>query len=70
MTVFVLIREDQNDYGYIDTSVVGVYQHQHLAREREVLERQEAQVQGLDVEDEHSDGEWQVSWLVEEHAVS
>ena len=48
MTVFVLIREDQNEHGYVDAA------------------RQE----GLVVEDDDSpDGEWQVSWKVEEHTV-
>ena len=25
MTVFVLIREDQNEHGYVDTSIAGVF---------------------------------------------
>jgi hypothetical protein len=70
MTIFVLIREDQSELGYIDTSIVGVYQDKQVAREHEAIERQEANEQGLIVEDDESDGDWQVSWLVEEHAVS
>jgi len=71
MTVFVLIREDQNEHGYIDTSITGVFQGKHLAEEHQVLERLHARDQGLVVEDDESpDGEWQVSWKIEEHLVS
>lgn len=71
MTVFVLIREDQNEHGYVDTSIAGVFHTEHVAREQESVERRNARDQGLIVEDDDSsDGEWQVSWTVEEHAVS
>lgn len=70
MTVFVLIREDQNQHGYIDTSVAGVFQSEQVARQQEAVERRHAQDQGLIVEDDDSDGEWQVCWKIEEHAVS
>ena len=71
MTVHVLIREDQNEHGYVDTAIVGVFQHEHVAREREAAERRQARELGLIVEDHDSqDGEWQVSWKVEEYAVS
>lgn len=70
MTVFVLIQEYQNDHGYVDTSIAGVFQYEHLAREREAAERQNARAEGLIVEDDDSpDGEWQVSWKLEEYAV-
>jgi hypothetical protein len=71
MTVFVLIREDQNEHGYVDTSIAGVFHHEYVAREQEAVERRNAREQGLIVEDDDSpDGEWQVSWIVEEYAVS
>jgi hypothetical protein len=71
MTVFVLLREDQNDHGYVDTSVAGVYFERLVAQEQEVLERRKARERGLIVEDDESpDGEWQVSWTVEEYLVS
>lgn len=70
MTVYVLIREDQNEHGYVDTSITGVFRDEHVARQYEVAERQKARAQGLVVEDEESpDGEWQVSWQMEEHVV-
>jgi len=71
MTVHVLIREDQNEHGYIDVSITGVFREKRLANEQEALERLHAREQGLVVEDDESaDGEWQVSWKVEEHVVS
>ncbi len=71
MTVFVLIREDQNEHGYVDTSIAGVFHNEHVAREQEAVERQNAREQGLIVEDDDSsDGDWQVCWKVEEYAVS
>ena len=70
MTVFVLIREDQNEHGYIDTSITGVFREALVAKEMETLERLNARQGGLVVEDDESpDGEWQVSWKVEEHLV-
>jgi hypothetical protein len=71
MTVFLLIREDQNEHGYVDTSIAGVFHEGHVAREQEALERRRAREQGLIVEDDDSpDGDWHVSWSVQEHVVS
>ena len=70
MTVFVLIREDQNEHGYVDTSIAGVFSEEGVAKEMEALERLYARQEGLVVEDDESpDGEWQVSWKVDEHRV-
>ncbi len=71
MTVFVLIREDQNEHGYIDTSITGVFREAGVATEMETLERLHAREQGLVVEDDESpDGAWQVSWTVEEYVAN
>lgn len=70
MTVFVLIREDQNQHGYIDTSITGVFREEQIAKQQEALERLQAREQGLVVEDDSPDGEWQVSWKLEEHIVN
>ena len=71
MTVHILIREDQNEHGYIDVSITGVFREEGVAKEQEALERLHAREQGLVVEDDESaDGEWQVSWKLEEHVVS
>jgi hypothetical protein len=71
MRVFVLIREDQNEHGYIDTSITGIFREARVATEMETLERLHAREQGLVVEDDESpDGEWQVSWKVEEYLLT
>ncbi len=71
MTVFVLIREDQNQHGYIDTSIAGVFHGQQAAAGEESRERIRARAEGLVVEDDDSaDAEWQVSWKIEDYAVS
>jgi len=70
MTVFVLVREDQNEHGFIDTSIAGVFHDQHAAAAEESRERLRARAERLVVEDDSPDGEWQVSWKIEEHAVS
>jgi hypothetical protein len=68
MSVFVLIREDQNEHGYVDTSITGLFREARIAKEMETVERLRARQEGFVVEDDESpDGEWQVSWKVEEH---
>jgi len=47
MTVFVLIREDQNEHGYVDTSIAGVFREADVAKEMETLERLHARQEGL-----------------------
>ena len=70
MVVYVLIREDQNDHGYVDTSVTGVFRDEKTAREQESAERHEAREAGLRVEDDECPaGQWQVSWAIEEHSL-
>jgi hypothetical protein len=68
MTVYLLLREDQNDHGYIDVSVTGVYRDESAAKQRGALERARARDEGLRVEDD-DDADWQVCWRVEEHRV-
>jgi hypothetical protein len=52
-------------------SIASVFRDERVAREREAAERRHASEQGLIVEDDDSpDGEWQVSWKVEEYPVS
>jgi hypothetical protein len=71
MTVFVLIQEHQNEHGYIDTSIAGVFRNEHAAQEHETIERRQARDQGLIVEDDHGpDVDWQMSWKIEEWVVS
>jgi hypothetical protein len=71
MTVYVLIREDQNEHGFVDTSVAGVFLERDAAARFGTAERLRAKTLGLVVEDEDSpDAEWQVSWRVEEHSAT
>ncbi len=71
MTVYLLIREDQNDYGYVDTSIVGVFLNESVARDRETLERRRASDEGLLVEDDDCEpGAWQVSLMIAPHQVT
>jgi hypothetical protein len=68
MTVYVLIREDQNQHGYIDTSIMGVFLDRATAQGREASERENARAEGLIVENDESD-DWQVSWTIQDHLV-
>jgi hypothetical protein len=65
-----LIREDQNEHGYIDTSITGVFREEREALECMARERLRATEEGLVVEDDESDADWQVSWKIEQHSVS
>ena len=70
MTVFVLIQEHQTEHGYVDTSIAGVFHDEHMAQEQAAIECRLAREQGLIVEDDDSpDGDWQLSWKLEECAV-
>ena len=70
MTVSVLIREDQNEHGYIDSSIVGVFSKMQAAHAREGLEWQRAREEGLAIEDDESEGDWQVCWRIEAHEIA
>ena len=65
MIVHVLVREDQNEHGYVDTSIVGVYGRKAMAKAAMAVQERSARNTGLVVEDdERPGGEWQVSWSV------
>jgi hypothetical protein len=68
--VFLLIREDRNHYGYIDTSVLGVYRELKVARLERLRDRRRAIAEGLDVNycNPHGDT-WEVYWKIEAAAV-
>ncbi len=68
MTVYVLLREDQNEHGFIDTSIVGIYLGEDQARQQSARERQAAEREGLIVEDDDT-VDWQVCWRIEPHLV-
>ena len=67
MHVHVLLREDRNDHGYIDTSVIGVYSELEAARLERVRQRRRAMADGFDVNYDNTDDDtWQVYWKIEE----
>jgi hypothetical protein len=72
MTVYVLIREDQNDHGFVDFSIVGIFHEEHAAHQFLDAETARARELGLRVEDEERDVDvdWQVSWKIEDHLLS
>jgi hypothetical protein len=70
MTVYVLIREDQNQHGYVDVSITGIFREKRIAEKLEEVERRLARREGLRVEELGSDGDWEVSWKIEEHDIS
>jgi hypothetical protein len=71
MDVYLLIREDQNEHGYVDTSVAGVFLDREAAERCETFERQRAKALNLLVlDDDCPDGQWQVAWKIEEHTVA
>ena len=70
MMVYVLIREDQNQHGYIDVSITGIFREKRIAEKLEEVERRLAYRDGLRVEELDSDGDWEVSWKIEEHDIN
>jgi len=66
MDVYLVIREDRNHYGYIDTSVLGVYRELKLARLERLRDRKRAIAEGLDVNYNNPHGDtWEVYWKIE-----
>ena len=67
MSVHLLLREDRNHYGYIDTSVIGVYRELKTARLERMRQRRRAISDGFDVNYDNPDGDtWEVYWKIEE----
>lgn len=71
MTVHVVMREDQNDYGFIDTSVAGLFRSRSDAEMFVASSVSGAREEGLRVcGDPGTEPDWQVSWLIESHPLS
>ena len=71
MTVYVLIREDQSEYGFVDASVVGLFRTQKEAKAVLKSSVAEARERGLLVcGDPGTEPEWEVSWNIEPHPLS
>lgn len=70
MHVHVLIREDRNQHGYIDTFIVGVYQEIKCARLERMRQRKGALAEGLDMNYDNPHGDtWEVYWKIEDAVV-
>lgn len=70
MICYVLVREDQSEHGYIDTSILGVYTTRASAEIARSEEEEIARLAGLQlVGEEGKEGEWDVGFKVEPHTV-
>jgi hypothetical protein len=68
MTVYVLVREDQSEHGFVDASIVGLFRTQHEATVVLKSSVAEARQQGLCVcGDPGTEPEWEVCWNIEPH---
>jgi hypothetical protein len=71
MTVHVVIREDQNEHGFVDTSVVGLFRRRNEAEAFVASSISAARDEGLRVYgDLGVEPDWEVSWMIEPHPVS
>ncbi|PYR79238.1 MAG: hypothetical protein DMF87_11860 [Acidobacteria bacterium] len=68
MVVYVVIREDQNEHGFVDTSIDGLFRTQQEADAFVDECTGEARAEGLRLEDDYP-GDWDVYWKVEQHTV-
>ncbi len=73
MNVYVLIREDQNDHGFIDTSISGVFATSESALSWMRAKQERAHAEGLRVntndDDSYEEADWDVYWRIEEQEV-
>ena len=71
MTLHVVIREDQNQYGFIDATVVGLFQSRSEADAFVDSSAMRARDEGLRVfGDPGSEPDWDVCWAVEAHPLN
>jgi hypothetical protein len=68
MIVHVVVREDQNEHGFVDTSVGGLFRSRRDADAFVESSSVEARSQGLRVwGDPGAEPDWDVSWTIESH---
>jgi hypothetical protein len=71
MTVYLIVREEQNGHGFVDTDVIGAYRERAGAESR--LRDEEAAVRTagrlVEGDDDVPDGEWVVSFHLREQAL-
>jgi len=70
--IYLLIREDQNQHGFVDAGVHGAFRQKEDAETRRQIEVRAEREKGVWVEGE--DGcpvdDWHVAFRVEEHALT
>lgn len=73
MQVFVVIREDQNDHGFVDTSVSGIYRRREEAEAYVTQWKADARADGLHVsgddDDDWEEVDWEVHYKIEAHVL-
>lgn len=73
MDVHVLIREDQNDHGFVDTSIAGLLATYESAVKAMKEEQAAARAEGLRVvtldDDSYEEADWQVYWKIDTQEV-
>lgn len=71
MTIYLLVREDQNQHGFVDTGVIGAFHKKEDAEARLRNEARNARKSGTRVEGQAGCplDEWDVALRVEEHAL-
>jgi hypothetical protein len=74
MEVLVVIREDRNDHGFVDTGVCGVYRRRDEAeaavREGEARARADGfRVLDDDEDRDWDDSDWEVYYTIETHTL-
>jgi hypothetical protein len=71
MTVHVLIREDQNEHGFVDASVVGLFRNRKDADDFQKSSVDQARQEGLRVcGDPGTEPDWDVCWTIEPHSLA
>jgi hypothetical protein len=71
MTIYVLIREDQNDHGFVDAPVVGLFRNQKDADAALRTSEAESRAEGLLVcGDPGAEPDWEVYWKDEPHSLA
>ena len=74
MDVYILIREDQNEHGFIDTSISGVFATHERALAWMKAKQEKARSEGFRVntndDDSYDEADWQVYWKIEEQEVT
>ena len=71
MTVHVVIREDQSEHGFVDTSIAGLFQNRSDAAAFMESSISEARRDGIRVcGDPGCEPDWEVCWFIESHSLA